>query len=388
MRVGYIIFCAAAPEAPPDIIVPENDVCWANAVWTEHNGGELHPARWQGGKNEQALLRAVRWLVGLYTEHQKSLVRQSNIERLQWDYTTYLGPTLGLELIVSSERAAPDSAVNLDILLPLDISDRTMAHARVVAGLPPKLSAPGLSPPSYSDIALVEPSVPRAKLPRLRAVLHYQGGVDNTVTASLLEMIWPAETEEPVWQAIAEMFSPPPWSPGDGCLTNYVAECTSALSALCSDLGRKKEARLGLVEELAKLLGSPAEVTLSCPEMGVATFLIAHSGRVTDDDSVVAMAHCYTAVLIVRIPADFPDKAPPLLLSDTAVQQKPQGAGRAAAGAALVAGGGGPIHLVYGEGEYPYSPRWAPLELATRIHVFVYDTALPALQSKCSVARG
>ena len=101
-----------------------------SALWPryEHDGGELQPARWRGGADPSALLRAVEWLLGLYSEHQKRLARDSHLERLQWEHTTFLGCRSDLELLVAVERSG---STNLDVLIPIELSERAVDAAQV-----------------------------------------------------------------------------------------------------------------------------------------------------------------------------------------------------------------------------------------------------------------
>ena len=77
--------------------------------------------------------------------------------------------------------------------------------------------------------------------------------------------------------------------------------------------------------------------------------------------------------LIFNIAEAFPEACPKILLCHVGMRD-----------IGSAAGGGGPVRVVYGANEFPYSPRWDSLELAKRLRAFVFESATPALLAKCA----
>ena len=54
----YVVFNAAQPAAPPDVILGDDDEEWAEAMWMD-SAPPLHPAQWRGGADPTVLLTAM-----------------------------------------------------------------------------------------------------------------------------------------------------------------------------------------------------------------------------------------------------------------------------------------------------------------------------------------
>jgi hypothetical protein len=344
----YVVFNAAKPTAPPDVILGDGDDEWAEAMWM---GPEppLHPAQWRGGADPAALLTAMDWLVDLYAEHNKRLARDSSLERLQWEYTTFLSHTPGVELILRQEVGS----TFLDVVSPIHLQDSTLALTMAVE----QVAVPGAAVATPAETAAA------AARPRLRVLLNYGGG--GEVSATLLEVVWPQSAE---WRSIASSFTLPAWSGADMCLSTFVGETTATLEEKVVASCRGRQLRRGLISALAEHFGPLTETDLDDNAVGTATFLVQEN----DSEGVsVVMA------LIFNIAEGFPDTAPKILLCHIGMRD-----------VGSVAGGGGPVRVVYGANEFPYSPRWDGAEIARRLHVFVQETATPALLAKCAAISG
>eukprot|EP01051_Picozoa_sp_SAG22_P031897 SAG22_NODE_13166_length_416_cov_1.214511_1_plen_138_part_11 len=71
----------------------------------------------------------------------------------------------------------------------------------------------------------------------------------------------------------------------------------------------------------------------------------------------------FNVIFIVNVGHGFPQTGPQLLVSSAAHTAEREG----------------PIRLLYGPVDYPYSPRWGATEFARRIRSFAIETALPEL---------
>jgi hypothetical protein len=337
----YVAFNAAQPAAPPDVMLGDGDEEWAEAMWMD-SAPPLHPAQWCGGADPTVLLTAMDWLVSAYTDHNKRLARDSGIERLKWEYTTFLSHTPGVELILRQEVGS----TFLDVVAPIDLKESTLQLTK------PAEVVPGL------DSSARDPAAATGR-PRLRVLLNYGGGGD--MSATLVEVVWP---QTPEWRAIASSFTLPAWSGADMCLSTFVGETIASLEEKVVAICRGRQQRHSLVAALVGQFGPLAEADLDDNGVGTATFLV------QDNDSEGLNV---TMALIFNIADNFPDAGPKILLCHLGIRDS-----------GSVAGGGGPVRVVYGANEFPYSPRWKGAEMARRLHSFVRENATPALLAKCA----
>ena len=270
----HVAFNAARPAAPPEILLADGDEEWAEAMWAEPECA-LHPSVWQGGADPAALLGAVEGLVRLYAEHHKRLARDSGLERLAWEHTTFLSAAPGVELLLRQEA---DSAF-LDVVAPIELQDATVALL---------YSEPGAEPPQPA-------ALPR---PRVRVLLSFSGQAEGSAT--LLEVVWPQSAE---WRATAAAFALPEWGPSM-CLSAYMGECTTNLEAKIIAAGRGRRQRLALVGALEAQFGARTEVDLDDAGTGTVTFMVQDSGGGAAGLGAFAMA------LIFNLSAEFPDVRP------------------------------------------------------------------------------
>ena len=331
----FVVFNAAQPTAPPDVVLGDGDEEWAEAMWMD-SAPPLHPAQWCGGADPAVLLTAMEWLVAAYADHNKRLARDSGIERLKWEYTTFLSHTPGVELILRQEV----SSTFLDVVAPIELQESTLALTRG---------------PKQAGLAVSAETGP----PRLRVLLSYGGGGD--MSATLLEIVWP---QSPEWRSIASTFTLPAWSGADMCLSTFVGETTASLEEKVVSICRGRQQRRSLVTALVAHFGPLAESDLDDNAVGTATFLVQEN----DSEGVSV-----TMALIFNIADGFPEVCPKILLCHV---------GMCDSGSA--AGGGGPVRVVYGATEFPYSPRWDGPEMARRLHAFVRESATAALLAKCA----